>query len=101
MANLQILIKESCSDDSKYSKITNPVFKEINEKLKPCPFCGEHVKLTHKDDQFGYGFNGYIIECDSCGIGFYEHTSHWLLFISEKERAKHMRKIIKKWNTRH
>ena len=77
------------------------MFKEINEKLKPCPFCGERVELIHKDDQFGFGFNGYIIECDSCKIDFHEHTSHWFMFISEKERAKHMRKIIKKWNTRH
>ena len=52
MANLQNLIKESCSNDSKYTKTNNPVFKEINEKLKPCPFCGKRVELMHKDDQF-------------------------------------------------
>ena len=39
----------------------------MSEKLKPCPFCGNEVKLISRPIKFGSDERVYYIECQ-CGI---------------------------------
>ena len=58
----------------------------MNEKLKPCPFCGDNPTLLHPDEEGG----DYVIGCynECCGYSY------------ERARDTDKQKVINAWNTR-
>ena len=69
----------------------NTTQKDLQETLKPCPFCGKEPKLAtsycvgHGDMSIGY-----VVKCTNAKCGVFSHT----LVHAKKEDA------IKAWNTR-
>lgn len=45
----------------------------MNNKLKPCPFCGSHAELESEPKEFPYGENWLHVVCTKCGAssGYY------------------------------
>lgn len=59
----------------------------MNDKLKPCPFCGGEAEIGQ------YCKNGLIIKCMNCGIQRKQCTLRFGLDWLKNN-------MIKKWNTR-
>ena len=73
--------------------------------IKPCPFCGRAVALTHRMGSMGFWGYSYFfaeIECTQCMIKLVEDTEAFErgkgTFCIRKEVEQ---KLIKRWNTRH
>lgn len=49
----------------------------MSSEFKPCPFCGQEVKLSSKPSDWGYTSDTISIRCNDCGIGFVEKTQEW------------------------
>ena len=58
----------------------------MNDKLKPCPFCGSEAKVVEEYDGM-IGENVYFVECCNCRATFYNGNDNKI-------------EEIKKWNRR-
>ena len=71
------------------------------EKIKPCPFCGNEVKVHEIPLWYGNG-HGYkdcyefAIQCKKCGCTIYFHEND-SIYRSEEEAKKN---VIEAWNRR-
>ena len=75
----------------------------LNEELKPCPFCGDEVGLKRNKlwTDSGHGYKGcyeYIIRCDnpdcSCNIKLPKNNT---IYNNDQDAVNN---AIKAWNTR-
>ncbi len=70
--------------------------------IKPCPFCGQAVKLKCRMGSYGYTLDSVVIGCASCKIEFSEDSEAWErgrgCFCIRQEAEE---KLLKRWNTRH
>jgi Lar family restriction alleviation protein len=60
----------------------------MNNKLKPCPFCGGKVYIDN-EDCYGYEHIDFFVHCDNCSLQFG--------FASQFETEED---AVKAWNTR-
>jgi Lar family restriction alleviation protein len=60
----------------------------MNNKLKPCPFCGGKVYIDN-EDCYGYEHIDFFVHCDNCSLQFG--------FASQLETDE---EVAKAWNTR-
>lgn len=67
----------------------------MNEKLKPCPFCGgESIRIN------AFGFGEYSIECLSCYVESARCVGTYSVSYNGKIMQKGQRDAIKAWNRR-
>ena len=55
----------------------------MNEELKPCPFCGNHVTIKNENDSF-------ILECENC------KNNDIIIMVKDSSKEN----VINKWNNR-
>ena len=74
----------------------------MNEDLKPCPFCGNFVKLETfcKNEPFTMSDCGYEIKCAKCGIVFRESTPVLPEIMKNEERQRCKESLLNRWNRR-
>ena len=68
-------------------------------ELKPCPFCGNKVKLEERefDDYAGNSFTNdfAIIECKKCGISMSAYPKRGYGATKEQKAG-----LVRRWNKR-
>jgi len=67
------------------------------EPLKPCPFCGNQVKMNYyKEASANFMQRGYIC-CDPCNISLFDWSD---IRVSTRHDTDREEKAIKSWNNR-
>lgn len=74
----------------------------MNKELKPCPFCGNFVKLEtfYKDEPITMFDFGYEIKCVKCGIVFRESIPVLPEIMKDEDRQRYKESLLNRWNRR-